>query len=90
MKRILSIDNLSIDLGNIKLIKKEPYSGSANGCYVIIDLLKGKEYVYNEDTNCMKLIKPRIIKGFGSVENANFFIKTIEDAWENYLIENEI
>lgn len=58
MNRILSLNELTIDLGNIKNIRIVPFSGSVGGCYVIIELLKDHEYIYNPDSQETELIKP--------------------------------
>ena len=48
MQRIITINNTKIDLGNIKCIQNDcPVSG--NGGHLIIKLLRGKKYVYNEE-----------------------------------------
>lgn len=87
MDRIFNVGDLSIDLGNIKNIKTEPFSGGYGGCYVIIELLRGKEYVYNPDTLGYDLIEPKIKEGFGKNSSANFFIDEITQAWQAYLNE---
>jgi hypothetical protein len=85
MKRVISISDLTIDLGNIKNIRIEPYSGGYGGCYVIIELLRGREYVFNPETEETKLIEPIIKQGFGSTDSAYSFVEEIEGAWNNYL-----
>ncbi len=85
MNRILSLSELTIDLGNSKNIRTVPFSGSDGGCYVIIELLKGHEYVYNPDSQEMELIKPQIKEGFGENKWADSFINTIMEEWEKYL-----
>lgn len=85
MNRILSLSELTIDLGNIKNIRTVPYSGGNGGCYVVIELLKGNEYIYNPDTQETELIKPQIKEGFGEDRWADSFIKTITEEWKKYL-----
>lgn len=89
MKRILSIADLSIDLGNIKTIRIENYGSDTTGQYVIIELLKGKEYVFNQETGATKLIKPLTIKGFGTSEKASYFLEKLTNAWDKYLTDTE-
>ena len=77
MNRILELSDVIIDLGNIKNLRTVPFSGSNGGCYVIIELLYGKEYVRNTETGEVELIEPLIKKGFGENKWADSFIKTI-------------
>jgi hypothetical protein len=85
MNRILLLSELAIDLGNIKNIRTVPYSGSDGGCYVVIELLKGHEYIFNPDTQETELIKPQIKEGFGKDKWADSFINTITEEWGKYL-----
>lgn len=89
MRRIFFYENDAYDLGNIKYIEVEPFSNNSDGCYVLIHLLKGREYVYNAESDATELIEPIIKKGFGKLKYANFFIKSISVEWENYLENNE-
>lgn len=83
MKRIFEVSDLTIDLGNIKNLRTESYSSSSNGVYVIIELLNGKEYVQNPESEELELFEPQIKKGFGSIERAEFFMKSIREEWNN-------
>ncbi|MEG9327039.1 hypothetical protein V6B16_03755 [Salinimicrobium catena] len=85
MNRIFEISDLTIDLGNIKSLRTEQFSGSSTGVYVIIELLKGKEYVENPVTEELELFEPQIKKGFGSIERAEYFMKLIREEWNKYL-----
>ncbi|MGC3977782.1 MAG: hypothetical protein QM751_05815 [Paludibacteraceae bacterium] len=90
MGRIFIYGDESYDLGNIKHINTTPFSGGYGGCYVNIHLLKGNEYVFNEETETTELIEPKIVKGFGEDRYAMSFIKTISEEWEKYLESKEI
>ena len=85
MNRIFNIGDLSIDLGNIKNIRTISFSGGGGGCHVIIELLRGKEYVYNPDTLGYDVFEPQIKEGFGRIESAHFFIDEIIKEWQKYL-----
>lgn len=89
MKRIHSFGDLTIDLGNIKNLRLEPFSSKSNGYYVIIELLRGREYVYNEETEEMELFEPTIKEGFGSIEKASYFEKWITEEWNKFLEFND-
>jgi len=58
MKRTFEINNTIIDLGNIKSIEKDCEPMIDKGGYVIITLLNGKEYVFNENIQGYELIEP--------------------------------
>ncbi len=90
MGRIFIYGDEAYDLGNIKHIDTTPFSGSSSGFYVNIHLLKGNEYVFNEETETTELIEPKIKKGFGKTEYAMSFIETISEEWEKYLESKEI
>lgn len=51
---------------NIKAIRTEPFIGNTGGYHVIIELLRGKEYVYNPDTLGYDLIELRNKETLGS------------------------
>lgn len=85
MKRIYSFGDLTIDLGNIKNLRLEKFSSKSNGYYVIIELLRGKEYVYNEENEEIELFEPTIKEGFGSIERASYFEKSIKEEWNRFL-----
>lgn len=95
MDRIITIDDLTIDLGNIKLINLKGYAHGSDSnipitCVrVVIELLNGKEYVYNQETGLNKLIKPRIIKRFGTGTAADLFVEQLKIEWSKYLTELE-
>lgn len=89
MERIYIYGDEAYDLGNIKHIDTIPYSRSDNGCYVQIHLLKGKEYVFNSETQITEFIEPIIKKGFGQNKHAKAFIESITEEWEKYL-ENKV
>ena len=89
MKRVITIDDLTIDLGNIKNIRLDTYSSSSGGSYVLIELLKGKEYVFNPETEETNLMEPIIKTYFGSINAGSSFIKDLEKDWNNYLISTE-
>lgn len=89
MGRIFIYGDEAYDLGNIKHIDTKPYSGSDDGCYVQIHLLKGREYVFNPETEMTELIEPIIKKGFGKNKHANSFIESITEEWEKYLENKE-
>lgn len=85
MGRIYIYGDAAYDLGNIKHIDTKPYSGYDDGCYVQIHLLKGREYVFNPETEITELIEPIIKKGFGKIELAQTFIESITEEWDKYL-----
>ena len=85
MNRIYTFSDLSIDLGNIKNIRTIPFIGNTGGYYVVIELIKGKEYVYNPETGETELFEPQIKEGFGKIESAEFCVKSIKEEWNNYL-----
>ncbi|MGM1055451.1 MAG: hypothetical protein ACQEWG_06155 [Bacteroidota bacterium] len=85
MNRIFEISDLTIDLGNIKNVRTEPFSSSSTGVFVIIELLHGKEYVQNPETGEIDLFEPQIKEGFGSIERAEFFMRSIKEEWNKYL-----
>jgi hypothetical protein len=85
MDRIFEVSDLTIDLGNIKNLRTEPFSSSSNGVYVIIELLNGKEYLQNPHTEELELFEPQIKEGFGSIERAEYFMKLIREEWSKYL-----
>ncbi len=85
MRRIFIYGDEAFDLGNIKHIDKKPFSGRDDGCYVQIHLLKGREYVFNPETEITELIEPIIKKGFGKNEHARIFIENISEEWDKYL-----
>lgn len=89
MGRIYIYGDKAYDLGNIKHIDTKPYSGCDDGCYVQIHLLKGREYVFNPETEITELIEPIIRKGFGKNNHANSFIESISEEWEKYLENKE-
>jgi len=89
MGRIFNCGNKTFDLGNIKHIDRRDFSGSNDGCYVQIHLLKGHEYIFNPDTETTELIKPVIEIGFGNNSHAIDFIETISEEWERYLESKE-
>lgn len=89
MNRILSLSDLTIDLGNIKNIRTIPFSGNTGGLYVIIELLKGREYVFNPEIEEAELFEPQIKEGFGTIERADYFIKSITEEWNKYLKSKE-
>ena len=88
MNRIFEVSNLTIDLGNIKNLRTEPFSSTSNGVYVIIELLNGKEYLQNPDTKEIELFEPQIKEGFGSIESAEYFMKSIREEWDKYLYKS--
>lgn len=90
MGRIFIYGGEAYDLGNIKYIDTQPYSGSDDGCYVQIHLLKGNEYVFNSETETTELIQPIITKGFGKNSYATSFIETITKEWEKYLENKDV
>ena len=59
------------------------------GGYVIISLLKGKEYVFNEDLGDYELIEPKIKIYATDYGKASYWIEEIENEWNKYLIKNE-
>lgn len=90
MGRIYTYGEGIYDLANIKHIDTQPYSDSYEGCYVLIHLLKGKEYVFNSETEMTELIEPVIKKAFGKNKLANTFIESITEEWEKYLENKEV
>jgi hypothetical protein len=89
MKRTFEINNTVIDLGNIKSIENDCIPMVDKGGYVIITLLKGKEYVFDEDLGDYKLIEPKIKIFAPNYGKASNWIGEIEKEWNKYLIENE-
>lgn len=85
MNRILELSDLNIDLGNIKNIRTVPFAGNTGGYYVIIELLKGREYVFNPETEETELFEPQIKEGFGSIESADYFTRSLTKEWNKYL-----
>ena len=90
MRRIFIYGDEAYDLANIKYIDTKPYSGSDDGCYVQIHLLKGSEYVFNPESEVTELIEPIIKKGFGKSKHANSFIETITGEWGEYLENKQL
>ena len=89
MKRIISINSISIDLGNIKSIRVKNWGSNTLGQTVIVDLLKGKEYVYNKLTGDTKLLKSQIREGFSNSKRASCFVEELETAWNEYLTKKQ-
>jgi hypothetical protein len=85
MNRILSLSDLTIDLENIKNIRTVSFSENTGGHYVTIELFKGREYVFNPDTEETELFEPYIKEGFGKIEWADSFIKSRTEEWNKYL-----
>ncbi len=85
MNNIAQLKNISIDLGNIKSIELDADPLSFSDGHLIITLLKGKEYVYNEKIDDYVLIEP-VIKIYGSDygELARMEDRLIEQ-WNQYL-----
>jgi len=90
MKRTFEINNTIIDLGNIKSIENDCEPMIDKGGYVIITLLNGKEYVFNENIQGYELIEPQIKIYAPNYGKASYWIDEIEKEWNKYLIENEI
>jgi len=59
------------------------------GGYVIITLLKGKEYVFNENLSNYELIEPKIKIYVADYGKASYWIEKIENEWNRYLIDSE-
>ena len=88
MQRIISINNTKIDLGNIKCIQNEcPVSGG--GGYLIVKLLRGKEYVYNEQIEGYELLESKIELYASSYSKASLWEGEIEQEWTKYLNKTE-
>lgn len=85
MERIFIFGDQAYDLGNIKHIDTQPYSDADDGSYVQIHLLRGKEYIFNPETEITELLEPIIKKGFGKNKHANSFIESITEEWAKYL-----
>jgi hypothetical protein len=89
MKRTFEINNTVIDLGNIKSIENDCTPMVGKGGYIIIKLLKGKEYVFNNDLGEYELIEP-VIRMFASdYGKAAYWIEETEKEWNRYLTEKE-
>jgi len=86
MTRIHTINDTQIDLGNIKCIINDCSLTSNNGGYIIIKLLRGKEYVFNEEIGSYDLIEPEIKIYVSDYDKAIRWIVNIEQEWEKYLI----
>jgi hypothetical protein len=89
MKRTFEINNIVIDLGNIKSIENDCTPMGNKGGYVVITLLKGKEYVFNKDLGDYELVEPVIRMYASDYGKASYWIEEIEKEWNRYLIENE-
>jgi len=91
MDRIISVNNYKIDLGNIKCIQNH-CSLSGDGGYLIITLLRGKEYVYNEEINGYQLVESKIELYASNYSKASAWEEEIEQKWNSYLnqIEKDI
>jgi hypothetical protein len=89
MKRTFEINNTVIDLGNIKSIENDCIPMIDKGGYIIITLLKGKEYVFNENIGDFELIEPKIKIFAPDYGKAATWIESIEKEWNKYLIENK-
>jgi hypothetical protein len=89
MKRTFEINNTLIDLGNIKSIENNCQPMIDKGGYVIITLLKGKEYIFNDNIQDYELIEPKIKMFAPDFKKATYWTDEIEKEWNNYLIENE-
>jgi len=89
MNRIIHLKNVSLDLGNIKSVELDADALSYSSGYLIISLLYGKEYVYNEKTNDYELIEP-VIKIYSPEygELARMEDRLLE-SWNKYLKEKE-
>ena len=89
MKRIIQVSNVSIDAGNIKKVEINADPLSYSDGYLVITLLKGKEYVFNEDLKTYELIEPKIeIYGedYGKIASMHDYLT---EQWNDYLIEAE-
>lgn len=88
MERIIDINNTLIDLGNIKSVINDSDAMSYSDGYLIINLLRGREYVYNPDTKETVLIEPQI-KIFGSFDKIAVWFDEVKEKWNKYMIEME-
>lgn len=91
MERVFEYGDFVIDLGNIKCIKtrsEESYSGYPRNWYIIIELLRGNEFVFNPETELTELVKPVIEIKF-SAGNVSPIISDISRAWGRYLESKE-
>ena len=89
MNRIIYINGVSIDAGNIKKVEINADHLSYSDGYLVITLLKGHEYVFNEDHGTYDLIEPTIeIYGedYGKISSMH---DSLTEQWEAYLIEAE-
>ena len=89
MKRTFEINNILIDLGYIKSIENDFQPMIDKGGYIIITLLKGNEYIFNENIKDYELIEPQIKIFAPNYGKAAYWIDEIEKEWNKYLIENE-
>jgi len=84
MERIYNWRGNVIDLGNIKYIHKW---SEGNGYWsVTVELLRGNEYVRNEENGKTELIIPTISV---LTTKPDDFIKDISEAWEEYLEDKD-
>ncbi len=90
MKRTIEINNIIIDLGNIKSIENDCIPMVDKGGYIIITLLKGKEYVFNETIGDYELIEPKIKIFAPDYGKAATWIDEIDNEWNKYLLEKRM
>ena len=89
MKRTFEINNKVIDLGNIKSIENDCIQMTDRGGYIIITLLKGKEYVFNQIIGDFELIEPKIKIFAPDYGKASTWTDEIKNEWNKYLLEKE-
>ena len=88
MERVIEIRGTLIDLGNIKSVENDSDAATYSDGYLIINLLTGREYVFNPGTKETVLIEPQI-KIFGSFDKVAVWFDEIKEKWNEYLIESD-
>ena len=92
MKHIFNKFDIAFDLGNVKSVElksKSNFNGYPCDWYIQIELLNGKEFIYNPDTGGTELVNPIININSNSGESADFMYKEIIKEWEKYLKSKE-
>lgn len=92
MKHIFNKFDIAFDLGNVKSVEiksKSNFNGYPCDCYIQIELLNGKEFIYNPDTGETDLVNPIINIKCNTCESADFMFKEIIKEWEKYLKSKE-
>jgi len=85
MDRVFIWNDIALDLDNIKSMRIEKFSGSPDGAYVVVELLRGAEYVMNPENDTAKLLTPIIKEGFSTTAWADNAMEDLAKRWNDYL-----